>query len=197
MAVADLHDTFECISTGKAAKRLMIALACKDGVSVETLSERYGIPRSTVYYWFDRFEGMSIEAAIQDDDRPGRPPALTLEERDKLRADLVKSPRTFGFDAASWSTETVRDHIEDRYGVTYSDGHIRRLLRSGEIASTKRRRPDHSVRANGSLIQLLIFSTRILRRMWGFRFLEDVGQIRTVPFLWKTTVIILSPTHPS
>lgn len=38
------------VSTGKAAKRLIIALAYKDGVSVDTLSERYAIPRSTVYY---------------------------------------------------------------------------------------------------------------------------------------------------
>lgn len=44
VAVANLHETLEGVSTGKAAKRLMVALAYKDGVSVETLSERYDIP---------------------------------------------------------------------------------------------------------------------------------------------------------
>lgn len=130
VAVDELHDALEESPTGKAAKRLMIALAYKDGVSVETLSDRYGIPRSTVYYWLDRFEEMSIEEAVRDDDRPGRPPELTAEERDELRDDLAQSPQTFGFDAESWSTEMIRDHVAEKHGVEYSEGHIRRLLRS-------------------------------------------------------------------
>ena len=71
VAVDDLHEALEDVATGKAAKRLMIALAYKDGVSVETVCERYDIPRSTVYYWLDRFEEMPIEKAIEDEDRPG------------------------------------------------------------------------------------------------------------------------------
>jgi transposase len=135
VTVADLHAALECVSTGKAAKRLMVALAYKDGVPVETLSERYAIPRSTIYYWLDRFEELSIEEATEDEDRPGRPPALTTDEREQLQAELAQSPDTFGFDAAAWSTELVRDHIEERYGVTYSYGHIRRLYRKFEIES--------------------------------------------------------------
>lgn len=136
VAVGDLHNALERVSTGKAAKRLMVALAYKDGVTVDTLSERYNIPRSTVYYWLGRFEELSIEDAIEDDDRPGRPPALTAAEREQLQAELAQAPDAFGFDAAAWSTELVRDHIEEQYGVTYSDGHIRRLRRDFETEST-------------------------------------------------------------
>lgn len=50
VAVNDLHEPLETVSTAKAAKRLMIALGYKDGVRVDTLSKRYAIPRSTVYY---------------------------------------------------------------------------------------------------------------------------------------------------
>ncbi len=53
-------------SSAKAAKRLMIALAYADGVRVETLSERYDIPRATVYSWLDRFEHHSINDALED-----------------------------------------------------------------------------------------------------------------------------------
>ncbi|WP_137285379.1 helix-turn-helix domain-containing protein [Halorussus salinisoli] len=135
VAVDDLHAAVERVSTGKAAKRLMIALAYKDGVTVDTLSERYDIPRSTVYYWLDRFEELSIDEAIKDDDRPGRPSALTPDEREQLQAELVQSPAAFGFDAAAWTTELIRDHIEEQYGVTYSYGHIRRLRRAFETES--------------------------------------------------------------
>lgn len=125
VSAQELREALSDASAGKAAKRLMIALAYKDGVSVETLSERYGIPRSTVYYWLDRFEELSVEEAAEDEHRPGRPPELAPEQRGELRIDPVKSPRTFGFDAASWSTETVREPIENRYGVRYSEGHVR------------------------------------------------------------------------
>lgn len=135
VAVTDLRDALGSVSTGKAAKRLMIALAYKDGVSVDVLSERYGVPRSTVYYWLNRFEEMSIDEAIRDEKRPGRPPALTDGERDELRDDLAQSPQTFGFDANLWSTEAIKTHITEKYGVEYSHGHVRRLLRSLDFDS--------------------------------------------------------------
>ena len=135
VTVDELHAALERVTTGKAAKRLMIALAYKDGAPVDTLSERYDIPQSTVYYWLDRFEEMPIDEAIEDGDRPGRPPALTTDEREQLQAELAQSPDAFGFDATSWTTELIRDHIEESYGVAYSYGHIRRLRRAFEINS--------------------------------------------------------------
>ncbi|WP_433632630.1 helix-turn-helix domain-containing protein [Halomicrococcus sp. NG-SE-24] len=136
IAVDDLHDALDDVSTGKAAKRLMIALAYKDGVLVETLSTRYAIPRSTVYYWLDRFEEMPIDEAIQDEDRPGRPPALTNSEREQLQSDIEKPPRSFGYDTGLWTIEVLQEHITNKYNVSYSDGHIRRLLRSFDTEST-------------------------------------------------------------
>lgn len=112
-----LYEALADASTGKAAKRLMIALAYKDGVSVETLSERYGIPRSRVYYWLDRFEATSIDDAIQDEHRPGRPSELTDEERSELRTNVAQSPQMVGFNATSWSPELIQECVADEYGV--------------------------------------------------------------------------------
>lgn len=106
MTIDELQDALDTVST-VSVKRLIIALAYKDGVAVETLSERYDIPRSTIYSWLDRFEDVPIEEALQDEDRLGRPPVLTNEERAELRADLNRSPRTFGFDDATWTTRAV------------------------------------------------------------------------------------------
>lgn len=65
----------------KAAKRLMVALAYKDGVGVDTISERYGIPQSTIYYWLDRLENRPTADALRDGPRPGRPPKLSTDQR--------------------------------------------------------------------------------------------------------------------
>lgn len=49
----------------------MIALAYKDGVDVDTISDRYVIPQSTIYYWHDRFENIPTADALRDEPRLG------------------------------------------------------------------------------------------------------------------------------
>lgn len=49
-----LRDELVDVSDAKATKRLMITLAYKDGESVATMSERYGILMATLYSWLDR-----------------------------------------------------------------------------------------------------------------------------------------------
>jgi transposase len=116
-------------SSAKAAQRLMIALAYADGVRVETVSERYDIPRATVYSWLDQFEHQSISEAIEDEPRPGRPSKLDAPQREQLSDDLAGSPAELGYDASEWTPERAQSHIERAYDVTYSLGHVRRLLR--------------------------------------------------------------------
>lgn len=96
----------------KAVKRLMVALAYKDGVAVDTLNERYDIPTSTIYYWLDRFEEQLIENAITDESRPGCPAKLSAAEREAFYTDLAESPTSFGYDASEWSPELAQRHLE-------------------------------------------------------------------------------------
>jgi transposase-like protein len=110
----------------KAVKRLMIALAYNDGVPVETLSERYGIARSTVYFWLNRFEGGSIAGAIYDDHRSGRPPSLDEREREhstecfsvvrKMSASSRRSGRL------SWFRNTFSENMTSRIRSDIFDG---------------------------------------------------------------------------
>ena len=123
-----LRETLVEASDPKAVKRLMIALAYHDSVPVETISERYEIPRSTVYSWLDRFENESIAEAIRDEYRPGRPARLTEQERERLARTLQTHPTEFGFSDESWDPELVQEYIRQQYHVSYSLGHVRRLI---------------------------------------------------------------------
>ena len=127
-----LREALTEASSAKAAKRLMIAIAYADGVRVDTLSERYGIPRATVYSWLDRFEQETIEKAIEDESRPGRPPKLNDSQREQLLDDLEQSPTEFGYKMTDWSPALVKNHVEQVYETSYSLGHIRRLLRESQ-----------------------------------------------------------------
>jgi transposase len=129
----DLRAALADAETAKAAKRLMVALSYLDGDSADDVAARFGVPRSTVYYWLDRFESEPIEEAVRDDDRPGRPSKLRDGERRLLRAHLRHDPGTFGLDADEWTAGVVRDHIEAAFGVSYSEGHVRRLLREDRL----------------------------------------------------------------
>ena len=125
----ELRDALGGVSNAKAAKRLMIALAYTDGVRVKILSDRYGIPRATVYSWLDRFEYQSISEAIEDDSRPGRPSKLNASQREQLSDDLREPPGELGYNALDWSPALAQHHIERASDITYSLGHVRRLLR--------------------------------------------------------------------
>ena len=124
-----LREALAETSDPKAVKRLMIALAYRDGVPVGTLTERYGISRSTIYSWLDRFEADSIADAIRDEHRPGRPARLGDQEREQLANTLQTHPTEFGFSDESWTPELVQEYIRQAYQVSYSIGHMRRLIR--------------------------------------------------------------------
>jgi len=129
--VEALQDTLDEVESAKAAKRLMVALDYKDGTAVSTLSSRYDIPRSTLYYWLDRFENGSIENAIEDEPRPGRPPKLDDDQREALWDALTREPTDLGFDAGEWTPTLVKTLIDREFDVNYSEGHVRRLIRKG------------------------------------------------------------------
>lgn len=124
-----LMAAFQGVSDGKAAKRLTMAIAYLDGESVATLSDRYEIPRSTIYAWLDRFEEESIVSALRDETGPGRPPELEPQEFVQLASDIADGPSSRGFDADEWTAKLLQTHISAAYGVEYSKGHARRLLR--------------------------------------------------------------------
>lgn len=112
----------------KSAKRLVVALAYKDGVAVDTIAARYGIPQSTIYYWLDRFENQSIADALRDEPRPGRPPKLTEEQRETVETWLDSPPEEFGHDAEAWQADDLRDQIYDTFDVDYSVPHVKRTF---------------------------------------------------------------------
>ena len=128
VTASELRDALERTGDPKAVKRLMVALAYLDGVPVETLVDRYGFAQSTVYSWLDRFEERSLNDALHDESRPGRPPKLPVDERETLADQLREPPEAVGYDAPTWTPELLREHVDREFGVRYSVGHARRLL---------------------------------------------------------------------
>lgn len=134
ISLSALQQQLDGAESPKATKRLMVAIAYKDGESVSRLSERYGLPESTLYYWLDRIAEKPVSEAVEDDDRPGRPSELDDSERRELFDALENSPTAYGFEKSTWKPELVQEFVERRYDVSYSLGHIRRLIRKSDVS---------------------------------------------------------------
>lgn len=107
----------------KAIERLLVALDYKAGSTPAEMAEKYGIPRSTIYDWLDRFAERGVEAAA-DDSPPGREPELHDEQRAALGERLQAPPAA----APAWTPELVREHVAERFGVEHSYRQAVRLL---------------------------------------------------------------------
>lgn len=138
-----LYETPSEPTSVTATERVTVALAYGDGVSVETLGDRLGIPRSTIYYWSGRFEEASVEAAVGDDGYPGRPLTLGFETESGRR----------GRCATTWRRST-----ESSARREYSEGHVRRSLRSLRDISGGSPNPRRPERDTIIYVHLVLYS---------------------------------------
>lgn len=128
VSVSDLRDALDRAEAKKPTQRLITAIAYKNGVTQTELAEWYGVQRRTIYNWLTRFDDHSIESAIHDDERPGRPRKLEPAQQDDLYAALGESPTAVGLDEETWTPPLVRQYVRDSFGVVYSESSCRRLL---------------------------------------------------------------------
>lgn len=109
--------------------RLLAAILYKQGPSVPTIAAWFDVRPATVYAWFDRIEGAeTLEDALHDAPRPGRPARLSANERAELAELLRGGPKAAGYDATAWTPGTVSELLQERFGVSYSLRHVRRLM---------------------------------------------------------------------
>ena len=128
VSTEQLRAALENIEGSKPSKRLIAAIAYKNGVTQTELAEWFDVQRKTIYNWFSRLEEDGLEEAVTDAPRPGRPPKLSDQQRDELHEILSGSPDVFGYEASAWSPRLVQSLVAEQFDVSYSLPSCRRLM---------------------------------------------------------------------
>src|SRR6516225_1185971 len=110
-------------------RRALAVLDVARGESVAATARRLGVTPRVIYYWLRAYARDYDPAALRDGDRPGRPPLLTAEDRERLRELLLGwSPQDLGYAATDWTVPLLREHLAGGTGRRPSDDTIRREL---------------------------------------------------------------------
>ncbi len=112
----------------KAATRLLAYMHRKEGRSIRQTGRLLNRPYATVHRWLlHAVEGGGISGR-HDAAPPGAPCRLDASQLRELRADLVAGPRRCGLESGAWTAPLVVRHVQDRFGVRYSDRGMYDLL---------------------------------------------------------------------
>lgn len=117
----------------KPTLRVAAVLLAQHEVPKAVIADAFGVSVKTVYNWIERFSEEAVETAPYDEPRPGAPPELTSTEQRTLLETLWEPPSESGYEDDAWTLELAQEYIRDRFGVSYSERHVRRILQDASM----------------------------------------------------------------
>ena len=100
------------------------------------VARRVGAHPSSVKRWWEAYQ-KNGEGGLVAKPVPGRPSKLTVRQRKRLVARLLKGAKANGFPTDLWTCPRIAKVIEDRYRVHYHVDHIPRLMGSLGFSAQK------------------------------------------------------------
>jgi transposase len=121
------------------------------GVSQAEVARRVGVSHQTVSDWHDAWEQGGREA-LRAAGRAGRLPRITDAQLAEVEAALEKGPRANGYPTELWNLARVTEVIERVTGLSYSQGHVWRILRD-RLGWSHQRPARHAVERDDEAIE--------------------------------------------
>jgi len=119
-----------------AKRRVRAGRLLLQGKPPAEVAAAVGAPRQTVYRWLDALNADGLDA-LRVMSKGGRPAQLDAEQHEELRRILRAGPQACGFGTELWTIRRVRETIQRRFGVRYSEVHVWRLLGKLGVSSQK------------------------------------------------------------
>jgi transposase len=126
---------------GRVAARLLAIANALDGMSRKAAAEAAGMDRQTLRDWIHRYNEAGVEG-LRDKPRSGRPARLTEGEQAVFKALILRGPDPERDGVSSWRIEDLCRIAEERFGVTYRESGMLKLVKSLGL-SWQKTRPRH------------------------------------------------------
>lgn len=126
---------------GRVAARLIALANVLDGMSREAAARAAGMDRQTLRDWVIRFNADGV-AGLRDQPRSGRPTRMTEGQQAAFKAIVLRGPDRERDGVSSWRILDLCRMAEERFGVTYGESGMLRLVKSLDL-SWQKTRPSH------------------------------------------------------
>ncbi len=116
---------FDALEKRRFAAQKLLA----QGIHQSEVARHLGVHRQSVSRWAASLKKQGKQS-LRKAGRAGRLPRLSAEQKQKVKAALVKGPEAHGYTTALWTIRRVAALIKQTTGVQYHPGHAWRILRS-------------------------------------------------------------------
>jgi transposase len=110
------------------ARRLLALAAVCDGMNREEAARIGGMDRQTLRDWVHRFNEQGAEGLINAKS-PGRPPKLSMEQKEELRRLVEAGPDPEKDGVARWRCVDLKRVLGERFSVDLSEVSLGRVLK--------------------------------------------------------------------
>jgi transposase len=142
--VSAIKDEISRTPQGRYFHRLHVILHVLQGASTYEAAQIYGDSPRSVQYWIQRLLASGLPG-LWDGDRPGRPAQICPYHKDKVRKEIRRSPRNFGYDQNLWDGPLLSHHLKKKYNITLGVRQCQRLFHQlGFSLQRPRRKPYES-----------------------------------------------------
>ena len=138
---ADLRRLARRERDGRVSARLLVLANALEGLPREEAARLAGMAGQTLGDWVHCYNTEGVEG-LRDRARPGRPCALDDGQQAALKALILRGSNLERDGCVAWRARDLRDLVERRFGVRYSETGMLRLLHGLDL-SWQKTRPVH------------------------------------------------------
>lgn len=128
LSVVQLRAAAARTSDAKQARRVLAIAMVLDGHSRFDAAQASGMDRQTLRDWVHRYNEHGI-AGLSDARRTGRPPALSRQQMEQVRALVLAGPDPALDGVVRWRCVDLQAAIQRRYDVMLHERTVGKLLR--------------------------------------------------------------------
>lgn len=103
-------------SESRYLHRLHGILLILNGLSCYEVGRLFNHSPRTIQYWINKANKEGVSGLL-DRGRSGRPSRLSVDQIQKIKGDINKSPRKLGYDISLWDGKLLSHHIYKRFKI--------------------------------------------------------------------------------